>query len=133
MKFGLIIQGPLLSIGRGVSSYKKKAETSENEIIKHQCDETIISNIENYGNLFEKIIISTSLDFTYTSEDIIPFFGSIQRVIKILGYKKALQILLTIDHIALDWVRDHHVHQKNGTDNSPQRDLYFHLQQLNFY
>ena len=47
MKFGLIIQGPLLSIGRGVSSYKKKAETSENEIIKHQCDETIISNIES--------------------------------------------------------------------------------------
>ena len=62
MKFGLIIQGPLLSIGRGVSSYKKKAETSENEIIKHQCDETIISNIENYGNVFEKIIISTWKD-----------------------------------------------------------------------
>ena len=64
MKFGLIIQGPLLSIGRGVSSYKKKAETNENEIISHQCDETIISNIENYGNLFEKIIISTSLGTT---------------------------------------------------------------------
>ena len=42
-----------------------------------------------------KAEIDTSLDFTYTSEDIIPFFGSIQRVIKILGYKKALQILLT--------------------------------------
>ena len=62
MKFGLIIQGPLLSIGRGVSSYKKKAETNENEIISHQCDETIISNIENYGNLFERIIISTWKD-----------------------------------------------------------------------
>ena len=42
-----------------------------------------------------KAKIDTSLDFTYTSEDIIPFFGSIQRVIKILGYKKALQVLLT--------------------------------------
>ena len=57
MKFGLIIQGPLLSIGRGVSSYKKKAETSEDEIIRHQCDETIISNIENYGKLIDFNII----------------------------------------------------------------------------
>jgi len=49
-----------------------------------------------------KAKIDTSLDFTYTSEDIIPFFGSIQRVIKILGYKKALQVLLTNEKIKFE-------------------------------
>jgi hypothetical protein len=49
-----------------------------------------------------KAEIDTSLDFTYTSKDIIPFFGSIQRVIKILGYKKALQILLTNEKLKFE-------------------------------
>ncbi len=39
--------------------------------------------------------VGTSLDFSSTDENLIPFFGTIQRVIKILGYKKALQILLS--------------------------------------
>ena len=43
---------------------------------------------------FIKAKADTSLDFTYTNQDLIPFFGTIQRVIKVLGYKKALQILL---------------------------------------
>ena len=48
-----------------------------------------------------KAEIDTSLDFTYTSEDIIPFFGSIQRVIKILGYKRALKVLLSNEKIEI--------------------------------
>jgi len=40
-----------------------------------------------------KAEIDTSLDFTYTNEDIIPFFGSIQRVIKILGYKTKSEVV----------------------------------------
>ena len=44
---------------------------------------------------FIKAEVGTSLDFTFTNEDLIPFFGTIQRVIKKLGYKKALQIFLT--------------------------------------
>lgn len=59
MKFGLVIQGPLLSIGRGVGSYKKKSETKEEEILHHECDNTIINNINNYGELFDQIVIST--------------------------------------------------------------------------
>ena len=43
---------------------------------------------------FIKAQVGTSLDFNTTDKDIIPFFGTIQRVIKILGYKKTLQILL---------------------------------------
>ncbi len=49
-----------------------------------------------------KAEIDTSLDFTYTNEDLIPFFGSIQRIIKILGYKKALQILLTNEKLKFE-------------------------------
>ncbi len=49
-----------------------------------------------------KAEVDTSLDFTFTNEDVIPFFGSIQRIIKILGYKKALQILLTNEKIKFE-------------------------------
>ena len=49
-----------------------------------------------------KAEIDTSLDFAYTNEDLIPFFGSIQRIIKILGYKKTLQILLTNEKLKFE-------------------------------
>ena len=39
-----------------------------------------------------KAEIDTSLDFAYTNEDLIPFFGSIQRVIKI--YKSISKVLI---------------------------------------
>tara|TARA_B100000886_G_scaffold316136_1_gene254553 strand:- start:65 stop:802 length:738 start_codon:yes stop_codon:yes gene_type:complete len=44
---------------------------------------------------FIKAEVGTSLDFSYTNEGQIPFFGTIQRLIKVLGYKKALKIFLT--------------------------------------
>ena len=45
MKVGLLIQGPLLSIGRGSGNYKKKKDTVEDDLIKHDCSKTIINNI----------------------------------------------------------------------------------------
>ncbi len=51
---------------------------------------------------FIKAEVGTSLDFTFTNEDLIPFFGTIQRVIKKLGYKKALQIFLTNSKLNLE-------------------------------
>ena len=51
---------------------------------------------------FIKAEVGTYLDFNFTNEDQIPFFGTIQRVIKILGYRNALQILLTNSKLNLD-------------------------------
>ena len=51
---------------------------------------------------FIKGEVGSSLDFTFANEDQIPFFGTIQRVIKILGYKKALQFLLTNSKLKFD-------------------------------
>ena len=43
---------------------------------------------------FIKAKIGTTLNFNFTNHEQIPFFGTIQRIIRILGYKKALEILL---------------------------------------
>ena len=43
---------------------------------------------------FIKAKIGTTLNFNFTKDEQIPFFGTIQRIIRILGYKKALEILL---------------------------------------
>ena len=59
MRVGLLIQGPLLSIGRGAGNYQKKKDTPEDHLIKHDCSETIIRNINNYRDLFDEICIST--------------------------------------------------------------------------
>ena len=43
---------------------------------------------------FIKAKIGTTLNFNFTNDEQIPFFGTIQRIIRILGYKKALELLL---------------------------------------
>ncbi len=51
---------------------------------------------------FIKAASNTLLDFSFTNKDQIPFFGTVQRIIKILGYKKTLQVLLSNDKLDLD-------------------------------
>ena len=43
---------------------------------------------------FIKAKIGTTLNFHFTNDEQIPFFGTIQRIIRVLGYKKALELLL---------------------------------------
>ena len=72
-----------------------------------------------------KAEIDTSLDFTYTSEDIIPFFGSIQRVIKILGYKKALQVLLTNQKIKFEEANNLKIINNEISKNIDKKKLFW--------
>jgi len=60
-KLGLLIQGPLLSIGRGAKKYEL-AQGEIGEIINYDCTKSIEKNLNNYGDLFEEIIISTWSD-----------------------------------------------------------------------
>ncbi len=43
---------------------------------------------------FIKAKTGTTLNFNFTDHEQMPFFGTIQRIIRILGYKKALELLL---------------------------------------
>ncbi len=43
---------------------------------------------------FIKAKSGTTLNFNFTNYEQIPFFGTIQRIIRIIGYKKALELLL---------------------------------------
>ena len=43
---------------------------------------------------FIKAKTGTTLNFNFTNHEQIPFFGTIQRIVRILGYKKALELLL---------------------------------------
>ena len=49
---------------------------------------------------FIKAVSNTLLDFSFTNKNQIPFFGTVQRIIKILGYKKTLQVLLSNDKLS---------------------------------
>ncbi len=57
MKFSLLIQGPIISIGKTNSNLKQN-ETN-NKVIVFNAVEYIYENIKQYNDLFEKIIIST--------------------------------------------------------------------------
>ena len=69
---------------------------------------------------FIKAEVGTSLDFGFTNEGQIPFFGTIQRVIKVLGYKKALQIFLTNGKLSLEEANTLNV-INNETDNTIEK------------
>ena len=86
----------LQNITRTIEESSIKFKSHVNGVVRGPALELVLAC--NYI----KAEIDTSLDFTYTSKDIIPFFGSIQRVIKILGYKKALQILLTNEKLKFE-------------------------------
>ena len=69
---------------------------------------------------FIKAEVGTSLDFSFTNEGQIPFFGTIQRVIKVLGYKKALQIFLTNGKLSLEEANSLNV-INNETDDTIEK------------
>ncbi len=57
MKYGLLIQGPLLSYGR---TGKNVLELLHDATLIHfDCRETIRHNIDSYGDLFDQIVVST--------------------------------------------------------------------------
>ena len=69
---------------------------------------------------FIKAEVGTSLDFSFTNEGQIPFFGTIQRVIKVMGYKKALQIFLTNGKLSLEEANSLNV-INNETDDTIEK------------
>ena len=73
MKFSLLIQGPILSIGKTNKNIKVN-ETNTN-IVNFYTEEYIFENVSKYGYLFEKIIISTwsNEDITRLKELMNPF------------------------------------------------------------
>lgn len=56
----LIIQGPILSIGRGgKSAWLSKEQIQKEDIIQFNCENSIIEILIEYSRIFEKIIIVT--------------------------------------------------------------------------
>lgn len=56
----LIIQGPILSIGRGgKSAWLSKEQIEKEDIIQFNCENSIIKILIEYSRIFEKIIIVT--------------------------------------------------------------------------
>jgi len=57
MKFSLLIQGPILSIGK--TSLNLKTNVTNTNVVNFSSEKYVCENIDKYGHLFEKIIIST--------------------------------------------------------------------------
>lgn len=55
---GLLIQGPMISIGQGASDFKAYSDKNL-KIFNHNCETSITQNINIYKKLFNEIIIST--------------------------------------------------------------------------
>jgi len=63
MSFGLLIQGPLLSIGRsGESAGISSGSVTDEDVVHYDCVKNIHNIILNYGDLFDEIVISTWKD-----------------------------------------------------------------------
>ena len=62
---GLLIQGPLISIGRGSNNYGALG-TREDEIINFNSEEAILNNLNKYSSRFIEVIISTWSDEVLT-------------------------------------------------------------------
>lgn len=60
-KIGLVIQGPLISIGRTGDKMRQSAERLQKEggVIHYDCRENINRIIREFGHLFDEIVIST--------------------------------------------------------------------------
>ena len=67
LKFGLLIQGPFLSIGRGAGNYNL-LPGKIGEIIEYDASRSVTRNIEKYSNIFNEIIISTWNDEKISDE-----------------------------------------------------------------
>lgn len=59
-RIGLIIQGPLLSVGKdGRAAHAKKKGMRENQMIRYNCRDNIQRIIDDFGDLFDSIVVST--------------------------------------------------------------------------
>ena len=69
VKIGLIIQGPIVSIGRSGKSYHTPGpQVKSKHITKYNCKENIIRIIDNYREIFDQIILSTWDDETISCD-----------------------------------------------------------------
>ncbi len=62
-KVGLIIQGPLVSFGKSGRTAARKLDmssgTGEDGLVRHDCRATIRRVVEDFGSLFDAVVIST--------------------------------------------------------------------------
>ena len=60
-RIGLVIQGPLISIGRTGEKMRQSVEQLQREggVIHYDCRENIQRTIDEFGHLFDEIVIST--------------------------------------------------------------------------
>ena len=79
MKFSLLIQGPILSIGK--TNINLKVGETNDKFINFQSENYIYENIKRYGSLFDKIIISTwSSENIYKLKALIKTFENVKIV-----------------------------------------------------
>lgn len=58
--FGLLIQGPLVSFGKtGASAYIPEDKLKPEHLVEYDCRDNIRKIIEDFGHLFQRIVIST--------------------------------------------------------------------------
>lgn len=59
-RIGLIIQGPMMSVGRhGLTAGMKPQEVSNQHIVQFDCHETVRHLISSYGDVFARIVLVT--------------------------------------------------------------------------
>ncbi len=89
MEFSLLIQGPILSIGK--TNHNKPGEINTN-IVKFYSENYIYKNLSKYGSLFKKIIISTwSTENTTKLNEIISPFKNVKLIELNDKYKSFIQ------------------------------------------
>ena len=69
---------------------------------------------------FIKAKKGTTLNFNFTNHEQIPFFGTIQRIVRILGYKKALELLLINKTLNFEEANNLNI-INNKTDNTTNK------------
>ena len=69
---------------------------------------------------FIKAKTGTTLNFNFTNHEQIPFFGTIQRIVRILGYKKALELLLINKTLNFEEANNLNI-INNKTDNTTNK------------
>lgn len=59
MRIALLIQGPILSVGRGGNTNKLSKSVAEKDILKFSCVDNINILLKNFGYLFSTVVLST--------------------------------------------------------------------------
>lgn len=76
MKFSLLIQGPILSIGK-TNKDLKTGETND-KVINFDSSTYILENVKNFSHLFKKIVIST-----WTTENVNQIKNELSKIDKV--------------------------------------------------